>query len=398
MRILFSADLHFGSSDHVSRINPATGFSTRLEDFLATFEQIVAYAVDPAQQIDLVVLAGDIYKTRQPTNTQQSEFAKRLKSLSDAGIPTTIINGNHDILVSHGSAATSEIYASLKVPNVDIKSKPALGVYGDVYILYMPFAHRGKLGLSTNEELCKWYCDKVRKFVKYADEKDARAKIVVGHQTLEGTTLLSGIHDLKKTSELIIPLDVFEGTDFVLYGHIHRYQVLKQNPYIVIPGSMDTLDFAEAEESKGFIVYDTNTKSAKRIPLRTKPLVHLKFVFDSETDPAIVTNTILAQICDTPLLPDTIIKVNIDIPESLNAHLDLHAIEDQMGQAAFALRPIVNIKRAKRLRNETITEALPVEKTLEEFFREREDVADILDDILLTGRTIIATTQTDKVL
>ena len=394
MKILFLADLHLGSSDRLSRLNPETGLSTRLEDFLATFDQIIDYAVEPTNEISLLVIAGDIYKTRQPTNTQQSEFAKRLKRLSDAGVHIRLVDGNHDILVSHGSAATSEIYQSLEVPHVEVKSAPAAESHDDVHILYMPYAHKGKLGIETNQALIEWYCQRVRKFVKYADEHNARIKIVIGHQTLEGTTLLSGIRDIEKTSELIVPLDTFEGTNFVLYGHIHKHQVLREAaPYVVIPGSPDTIDFAESEERKGFMVYDTDTDQAQRIALSTKPLVQVDIAFDGTEAPETLTDITISRIRDIPNLSQTIVKTTIAVPETVASHIDLVQIGRVLEEASFALRPALNVQRVRRIRNKEITESLPVEDTLRKYFEKREDVQDILDELVLSGRTIIATSQ-----
>lgn len=391
MKILLLADLHLGSSDHLARLNPETGLLTRLEDFLATFDQIVDYATDLANQIQLFVLAGDIYKTRQPTNTQQSEFAKRLKRLSNAGIPIRITNGNHDILISHGSAATSEIYQSLEVPHLRVHNEPIYERFDDVHILYMPYAHKGKLGLEDNQALLEWYSSKVCGFIAHADKHGARTKIVIGHQTLESTSLLSGIKDIDKISELVVPLDIFKGTQFVLYGHIHKYQILRQDPYIVIPGSPDTLDFAEAEEKKGFMIYDTDTHQVERIPLKTKLLVQVDICFDGTEAPQDLTNIVISQIRDIPDLSNTIVKTIITVSETVASHIDLAAITVELDKAAFALRPALNVQRVHRVRNQEITESLPVEETLQKYFEKRDDVQDIVDELILAGRTIIAT-------
>ena len=102
MRIAVAADLHFGSSDHLGRLNAETGLHTRLEDFLQCFDFVIDRVLKPENKIDLFIIAGDIYKTRQPTTTQQREFAKRVARLEEAGKKTAILVGNHDILVGEG--------------------------------------------------------------------------------------------------------------------------------------------------------------------------------------------------------------------------------------------------------------------------------------------------------
>ena len=94
MRVLHFSDLHIGVENY-GRIDPETGLSTRLGDFLAAFDQVVDYAID--NHFDLVLLAGDAYKGRDPSQTHQREFARRLTRLSTAGIPSFLLVGNHDL-------------------------------------------------------------------------------------------------------------------------------------------------------------------------------------------------------------------------------------------------------------------------------------------------------------
>src|SRR5512136_37689 len=94
MRLLHFADLHIGMENY-GRVDPATGLSTRLADFLAVLDQVVEYAL--SNEVDLVVFAGDAYKTRDPNPTHQREFAKRIRRLTDAGLPVFLLLGNHDL-------------------------------------------------------------------------------------------------------------------------------------------------------------------------------------------------------------------------------------------------------------------------------------------------------------
>ena len=93
MRVLHFSDLHIGVENY-GRTDPETGLSTRLGDFLDSLDQVVEFALN--EGVDLVLLAGDAYKGRDPTQTHQREFAKRLNRLSQAQIPTFLLGGNHD--------------------------------------------------------------------------------------------------------------------------------------------------------------------------------------------------------------------------------------------------------------------------------------------------------------
>src|SRR3979411_1239554 len=94
LKIAHLSDTHIGMENY-GRINPETGLNQRLHDFLNSLDQAIDGAIEA--QVDLVVFAGDIYKTRDPTPTHQREFARRIHRLSLAGIRTMILAGNHDL-------------------------------------------------------------------------------------------------------------------------------------------------------------------------------------------------------------------------------------------------------------------------------------------------------------
>ena len=94
MKIIHFADLHLGVENY-GHINPESGLSSRLEDFLRSLDELVDYAL--AEKVDLVLFSGDAYKTREPSQTQQREFAKRIRRLSEGGVPLFLVIGNHDL-------------------------------------------------------------------------------------------------------------------------------------------------------------------------------------------------------------------------------------------------------------------------------------------------------------
>src|SRR5438105_5706810 len=117
LRIAHVADTHIGMENY-GRLNPETGLNQRLHDFLNSLDQALDAAIDSG--VDLVVFAGDIYKTRDPTPTHQREFAQRIHRLSQAGIKTFIVAGNHDIPLSAGRATSVEIFRALEIPSVTV--------------------------------------------------------------------------------------------------------------------------------------------------------------------------------------------------------------------------------------------------------------------------------------
>ena len=143
MRILHFSDVHIGVESYGST-DPDTGLSTRLMDFLATFDEVVDFALD--NSVDLVLFAGDAYKSRDPSQTHQREFARRIARLSREGVPVFLLVGNHDLPHIASRATALDIFPTLSVPNVTIGDR--LDTYivdttaGPLQVVALPWIRR----------------------------------------------------------------------------------------------------------------------------------------------------------------------------------------------------------------------------------------------------------------
>src|ERR671933_2846948 len=99
LRIAHLADTHIGMENY-GRLNPETGLNQRLHDFLSSLDQALDAALEA--KVDLVVFAGDVYKTRDPTPTHQREFARRIHRLAQAGVQIGLVAGHHHVAPSAG--------------------------------------------------------------------------------------------------------------------------------------------------------------------------------------------------------------------------------------------------------------------------------------------------------
>src|SRR3972149_330088 len=107
LRVLHTADLHLGMENY-GRLDPATGLSSRVADFLAALDETVDYALNNA--VDLYLFCGDAYKTRDPSPTYQRELARRVHRLTLSGVSVFLLVGNHDLPNAVGRATTVEIF------------------------------------------------------------------------------------------------------------------------------------------------------------------------------------------------------------------------------------------------------------------------------------------------
>ena len=52
--------------------------------------------------------------------------------------------------------------------------------------------------------------------------------------------------------------------DYVALGHIHKHQVIGQNPHVVYSGSIQRIDFGEENDEKGFCVLSNSMRPQSR--------------------------------------------------------------------------------------------------------------------------------------
>ena len=267
MRILHFSDLHIGVENY-GRTDPKTGLSTRLGDFLDSLDQVVEFALN--EGVDLVLLAGDAYKGREPTQTHQREFAKRLNRLSQAGIPTFLLVGNHDLPAASSRATAVDIFPTLEVANIHVGN--SLKTYdvptpsGPLQVLAVPWPKRS--AILSREESRGMSIEQVRQTLeeRLTDGIEVAAShldptipaILTGHVTVNGATvgtersMMLGQDHVLLVSALVRPQ-----VEYVALGHIHKHQILRPDPPMVVySGSLQRVDFSEEGDEKGFCVID----------------------------------------------------------------------------------------------------------------------------------------------
>ena len=351
MQILHFADIHIGVENY-GRIDPETGLSSRLGDFLHAFDELVDYAINT--EVDIVLFCGDAYKSRDPSQTQQREFAKRIARLSGAGIPTFLLVGNHDTPQVIAQATALEIFPTLNVANVSIGDR--LQTYtmqtrkGPLQIVALPWikrsdflasdAARGMTHQQINDAIQQMIDDAVR---FQAERLDASVPAVfAGHVTISQSTLASeqsmmlGHDHVLMNSSVALPQ--FE---YVALGHIHRHQVLSQNPYVVYSGSLQRVDFGEEKDDKGFCVIEIDPDKPQGSRLTNfefvqndaRPFLTIDVKLNSGDDDP--TATVIKAI-ESADLAGAIVRLRIALPAELEPLLVESSIRD-------ALRPAHHI-------------------------------------------------------
>lgn len=341
LKVAHLADIHIGMENY-GRVNPVTGLNQRLLDFEQSLSQALADAL--AMGVDLVVFAGDIFKTRDPTPTHQRIFARQISRLVQAGVPAFIAAGNHDLPLSTGRATAIELLKELQVPGVTVAR--TIGLHrvetksGPAQVLAFPWSVRNQVlqaaefrNLSISE-LNEKMIELTRSALRQAAEglDPSAPTLLVGHAHVLGARIGSE-RLLTMGADPMYDLQSFDvaGVDYVALGHIHKHQVLAYgDPPIVYAGSIDRVDFGEEGEDKGWVSVEIQEKGRAewqfhRVNARPFLTVEAKVESDNATEDVIKA---IARQGDR--LRDAVVRLRISVPperlgelrdEDLRAHL-----------------------------------------------------------------------------
>ncbi len=379
MKIIHFADLHLGVETY-GRPDPTTGLSSRLSDFLSAFDQLVDYALD--NKVDLVLFCGDAYKSREPSQTQQREFARRINRLATAGIPVFLLIGNHDLPNAIGRATSTEIFDTLAVQNVYVASRPDIyrlpTASGEIQVAALPWLRRSSL-LSReetrelnfegiNEKLQQILTGIITDFAARLDP--ALPAILAAHVWVAGATAGSEKSmTLGQEHALLLSNVANPAFDYVALGHIHKHQVLSENPPTIYAGSLERLDFGEEADDKGFYVVDVQPDGAegkRQVSYQFQPVAGRRFLTISvtldtnDTDPTATVVRAIAGQADR--VADAIVRLQLTLPAEVEGQLSDAEIRNALREAHY-FTVARDIKREVRLRigNRTAEEITPIE-------------------------------------
>jgi len=366
LKILHFADLHLGVESY-GRIDPATGLSSRLLDFLSTLDQVVDYALE--NKVDLVLFCGDAYKSREPSQTQQREFARRINRLSTHGVPIFLLVGNHDLPNAIGRATTTEIFDTLTIKNVYVSNRP--DIYhiptnsGTVQIASLPWLRRS--ALLTKEESKNLNFDQINQRLREVLTNIIEANvprldpglpsILAAHVWVSGAQVGSErLMTIGQEHVLLLSNVAKPAFDYIALGHIHKHQVLSQNPPVVYSGSLERLDFSEEEDDKGFYVVEIEPDKEtgkRRGSFSFHPVIGRRFLTISVTiEPQDInpTSTVLQAINKhEDNVRDAIVRLNISLPAEIEGQLRDNDIRNALKEAHH-ITIAKDIEREARLR------------------------------------------------
>ena len=287
MKVMHLGDLHLGKS--VNDFN-------MIDDQRYILEQILALIQE--QGIDALLLAGDIYDRSVPSEEAVQLLDHFLCRLSENGVNTFIISGNHDSeeRLHFGSRLfeTNHVFICAKYDGT-IYKKECRDEFGRINIYLLPFVKASQVKYFYPEEKIESYEDAVRVALAHTDIDVSERNILVAHQFVAGKSA-----------------DPKAGGSEGALGHIHSPQKIGRET-LRYSGSILKYSQSEIDNTKSAPVVAFGKKGEVSVELaELKPrrdMRHLKGKMEQLLDPEHIISPedyVFVTLTDDEPIPDAI--------------------------------------------------------------------------------------------
>ncbi len=404
LRILHFADAHIDIATH-GRHDPQSGLPVRVQDFLKSLDTIVDAAID--EKVDLVLFAGDAYKDRTPVPTFQREWGRRIARLSNAGIRTLLLVGNHDLSPAMGRAHAMQEFETLPVAHVHVSARPEFLGPADLedlplQVMALPWVSRSSLmaamqlsGTDPSEVYAELEGRLSELVERWLEEKiDPRLPVMLAaHASVQGAKY-GAERAVMLGSDLVLPGSLVRDPrlNYVALGHIHKPQDVNegQQPPVVYPGSIERVDFGEAQDEKFYVIAHLEAGVPTRIEWRR--LEGRKFIdrFVHLDSMEHIPERMLAALPEQAELTDAIVRLVVEYPAEYEPMLNEQVVR-QHAEPAFEFHLVRRPQREARLRlpgNQAIASLTPLD-LLDVYWRATNASEDDARELQALAREVI---------
>ncbi|MGL3151540.1 exonuclease SbcCD subunit D [Microbacterium sp. A82] len=260
MRILHTSDWHIGRTFHGNSTMDA------LADVLSALVRQVAELSASENPVDVVIIAGDVFDSATPAGPAYTLLGNTLVALHETGARVIVTSGNHD------SAARLGFQAQLLRDGIHVMTDPlAIGrpvtiddADGPVHFYGIPYLepaivrqHWPEATLRTQAQTMAHAMGLVR-----ADlASRAGRSVAIAHCFAAGVEATDGLErEVRQGGLDVVPLNVFDGPDYVALGHIHGRQTLSER--VRYAGAPLHYSFGEQHKERGSWLVDIDRVGA----------------------------------------------------------------------------------------------------------------------------------------
>lgn len=403
IRLLHLSDIHLGSGLLHGRVNPETGANTRLEDFGRSLERCIDRAI--AESVDLVLFGGDAFPDATPPPKVQEVFAQQFRRLVDAQIPTVLLVGNHDQHTQGQGGASLCIYRTLGVPGFVVGDRLETHRIstrsGDVQVITLPWLTRSTLlSRPDTEGLSLADVDHLlMERLRVALEGEIRRldpdlpTILLAH-LMTDTARFGAERFLAASKGFTVPMALLARPcfDYVALGHVHRHQILCDQPPVVYPGSIERVDFSEESEEKGYVLVSLERGKAlpEFCPLPVRPFQTISVDLTDAADPQA---TLLNQIQQN-LIADAVVRLVYQIRPEQAEEIDQAALHKALEPAhTYGIYPEVQSQLARpRLPELGASNELDPIEALKTYLEHHPHLSGLAEDMLAAAQNLLTKT------
>lgn len=419
--MLHFADLHLGVETG-GRPNPATGLNQRIHDVCDRLDEVCS-AVEQ-DGVHAVVFAGDAFMNPRPTPTLQRSFASAVRRLLRADAAVFLLVGNHDLPKAAGVAHPHAIYTALEIEGVMI------GDRAEVYRLPLsshapaPFLQIAALPHFSKAEVMAQLPSDVdaQSFIEErvtervaamgADVDRSAPAIFAGHCHVNQADVgdaqtLFGVSDVEVSLSTLT-----SGQPFPYYalGHVHRRQVLSDDPFVAYSGSLERVDFGEGDrfvvppngkierreaEGKGFFRFDLSPDDWALVSEPEFRAVHArKFLsvvvgeLDS-SDPVSDVERRLARLREQDVDPtEAFVRIVGSVGASDRARVTAATLRGLVPEA-YDVRLALEAREGTSVRDPRFATRMTEIEALEKYVSTREDWAEDREELVRLGRELL---------
>lgn len=264
MKLMHLSDLHLGK---------LVLEQSMIDDQKYILNQIID--IVKKEQVDIVLIAGDVYDKSIPTIEAVNLFSDFLTRLYKLKVLVFVISGNHDskdrlsfgneLFVDNGIYIEGIFNGNLRCETINDKD-------GKLNIYMLPFIKPVEVKRFYPDEIIDTYEDAIKCILKHSSINKAERNIIMVHQFV--TSL--GEDVIRSDSESIslggidnIDVTLFKDFDYVAMGHIHGPQKVGRET-ARYSGSPLKYSFSEVNQKKSVCIIEFNSKediNISKIPL-----------------------------------------------------------------------------------------------------------------------------------
>ncbi|HCA87067.1 MAG TPA: exonuclease SbcCD subunit D [Streptomyces sp.] len=250
MRLLHTSDWHLGRSFH--RVNLLGAQADFVDHLVRTVGE---------QQVDAVLVAGDVYDRAVPPLAAVELFDDTLHRLAALGVPVVMISGNHDSArrLGVGSGLMGRAGVHLRTDTAGVGTPVLLtDAHGTVAVHGLPYLEpalvREQLGADRAGHTAVLDAAMRRVRADLAARPAGTRSVVLAHAFVSGGTSSDSERDITVGGVAAVPARVFEGVDYAALGHLHGCQTITER--VRYSGSPLAYSFSEAGHRKSMWLVD----------------------------------------------------------------------------------------------------------------------------------------------